>query len=171
MPRIRLYPQDDGGITIPNPPGAGLYFPEWRLRVWVRVGGQYMQRQAILDTGSTTCIFSSLVWRGFHDRKLIEWVAHPPGTAARDLPRTTVLRGTYPFRLGSVSMQAVDLEGGELKPVPVLVQCTEDDRRQPSDPEPLPRLLVVGLGGMLNGRTLTLSVSADGTKWDAGLSE
>ena len=64
-----------------------------------------------------------------------------------------------------MSVEVVDLNGGGLPPVPVLVQCVEDDRK------PLPRVLVVGLWGLLNGRTMVLTASADGARWAATLVE
>ena len=49
MPRVTLTPQDDGGITIPTSAGGTIYFPQRRIRIWVRVGGEYACRQAILE--------------------------------------------------------------------------------------------------------------------------
>lgn len=171
MPQtIRLYPQDDGGVTISDPSGKVIYVPQYRLRVWVKVGAEYTRRQAVLDTGSPTCILSKQVWAPLHDRGEIEWLCHPPSAAISfaSLPRTTLLLGTYPFRLGRVFIQPVDLETGSLSPLPLLVQCTEDEDDALA---PLPRVFVLGLAGLLNGRTLSLSASSDGRDWQGTLSE
>lgn len=171
MPQtIRLYPQDDGGLMISGPSGKGIYLPQYRLRVWVKVGAEYTRRQAVLDTGSPTCIFSKQVWVPLHDRGEIEWLSHPPSAdiSFALLPRTTFLFGTYPFRLGRVLLQPVDLESGSLNPLPLLVQCTEDEDDALA---PLPRIFILGLAGLLNGRTLTLSASSDGKDWQGTLSE
>lgn len=172
MPTVPLYPQDEGGVTLPTS-GGPLYLPQRRLYVWARVGGEYAPRQAVLDTGAATCVFSRVVWDGFEKRREIEWVSHPPGGSDRSvLPRTTILKGTYPFRLGRVAVQVVEFNGeAALPPVSVLVQCLEDMPVAPADPPQLPRLLLVGLDGILRGRTLTVTASADGTAWAASLAE
>ena len=140
---------------------------------WVKIGTDHVVHRAVLDTGAPTCIFRKEKWKKLDERGLIEWVCHPPRMASRDaLPRTTFLGGTYPFRLGRLSLQIVGAKvGDELPPVPVLVQCTEDVPVLPTDPPELPRLLLIGLEGVLNGRTLTVSASADGTEWSASLAE
>lgn len=172
MPAIRLYPQDDGGSTITGPPGAGEYLRQWRLRVWVRLGNEFQVRQAVLDTGAPACILSQQVWAPLHQRGQIEWVCNAPGLVAREqLPRLAVVRGRYPYRLGWLRLQPVDLGTGELSARPVVAICTEDGRTVPGDPESLPRLLVLGMAEVLNGRTLQLSVSADGKSWAGSLSE
>lgn len=172
MPEIRLYPQDDGGSTITGPPGAGVYLPQWRLRVWVRLGSEFQVRQAVLDTGAPACILSQQVWAPLHRRGQIEWVCNAPELVPREqLPRLAVVHGRYPYRLGRLRLQPVDLGTGELSARPAVAICTEDERTAPSDPEPLPRLLVPGMGEVLNGRTLQLSVSPDGKRWGGSLSE
>jgi hypothetical protein len=173
MPRVPLYPQDEGGITVPKPNGEREYLPQHRLFVWAKFGGEFAPRQAVLDTGAATCVFSKEVWTKFDQRKGIEWVWHPPGADPDEvLPRTTILSGTYPFRLGLITVQVVEFNGDtKLGPVRVLVQCTEDKPLLPSDPKQLPRLVLVGLQGVLNGRTLTVTASADGKEWAASLAE
>lgn len=171
MPQVRLTPQDDGGIHLDGQ-RPGVYLPQLRLRVWVKIGTEYRIRQAVFDTGAPAAVFSKPVWEPLAARGEVEWVCHPPdGTDRLLLPRATVLRGRYPFRLGRVTVQPVDLNDGELRPTPVLVQCTEDDRQAVGDPEPLPRLLILGMNGLLSGRTLTITGSPDGATWAAALAE
>lgn len=171
MPQVRLCPQDDRGITFPSPPGPAVYLPRWRLRVWVRVGGESQLRQAVFDTGAPAALLSKDVWRPLADDGRIEWVGLPPGAATAPLPRAAVLGGVYPFRLGRMSVELADTDGNALPPVTVYVQCLEDPEAGPAGTRPVPRLLVPGLGGILNGRTLTLSASADGTQWVGQLAE
>jgi hypothetical protein len=144
--------------------------PVYRLRLWVRVGGEYAQRQAVLDTGAPLTIFSKQVWAPLHARGAIEWISPAPA-AGQPLSRTTVLHGTYPIRLGRIQVQPVDLATGALRATRILVQCTEDERQQPNDPEPLPRLLIFGMAELLIGRKLTVEVSPDGTVWEGFLYE
>jgi hypothetical protein len=172
MPQVRLTPQDDGGVHLDDGRSPAVYLPQLRLRLWVKVGTEYRIRQAVLDTGAPAAVFSRAVWEPLAARGEIEWVCHAPGGDDRPLlPRTAVLRGRYPFRLGRVTIQPVDLNAGELRPAPLLVQCTEDDPRAAADPEPLPRLLILGMSGFLNGRSLAVAASPDGATWTATLSE
>ena len=67
-----------------------------------------------------------------------------------------------------IDLQIEDIEGHSLKSSRVPVICTERDQ---SNAEPLPRVLLVGLADVLNGRTLSLSSSADGKTWTGTLSE
>lgn len=172
MPTIRLTPQDDGGVRLADGRGSEAYLPQYRIRAWVKLGTDHRIRQAVLDTGAPAALFSRVVWEPLAGQGEIEWVCHPPGTTARaNLPRVVVHGGRYPFRLGRVIVRPVDVDpkAGELSAAPVFVQCLEDDREAPTDPEPLPRLLVLGLAGFLNGRTLTVAASADGATWAATL--
>ncbi len=172
MPQIQLYPQDDGGPTLATASGTGIYLPLYRLRVWARLGGEFAQRQAILDTGAPLCILSKQVWAPLHDRGSIEWLCHPPGPdAGESLPRIAVLHGIYPFRLGRLPVQLVDLGTGLLPPTTAMVQCTEDERPDAPGARPLPHLLILGMAGLLNGRKLTLTASRDGPVWSGTLSE
>jgi hypothetical protein len=172
MPRVTLSPQDDGGITIANPSGGMIYLPQHRLRVWVRVGGEYACRQAVLDTGTPACILSKKVWQELENAKRIEWICHPPSADGQHpLPTTTILGGRYPFRLGRIALQLLDFLGGELPEVTVRMLCLEDAPGQPPDQQTLSGWLLLGLEGVLNGRTLTVSASADGSAWAASLAE
>jgi hypothetical protein len=150
---------------VPAPPGPAVYLPRWRLRVWVRVGGAPRLRQAVFDTGAPAAVLSKDVWRPFADDGRIEWVGPPPGASPGPLPRAAVLGGVHPFRLGRMTIELADLDGNGLPAVPVYVQCLEEPDAGGAGPRPLPRLLVVGMGGILNGRALTLSASPDGTQW------
>lgn len=172
MPQVRLKPQDDGGVTVDDGLHPPVYLPQLRIRTWVKIGTDFQYRQAVLDTGAPASIFSKAVWSKLAEAGQIEWVCHPPDNPDLDhLPRMTVLHGRFPYRLGRTTLQLVELGAGELRPVSVLIQCTEDERRRPDDPEPLPRLLLLGLQGVMNGRTLTLSVSTDGVMWVGELRE
>lgn len=150
-----------------------MYLPQHRLRIWVRLGRAYAARQAIVDTGAPACIFSKQVWDAFHARNDIVWVAHPPTDTDRTaLPRVDVHGGNYPFRLGRIRLEPVNLTEGQLAPRDVLVICTEDEPVEPeNDPPELPRLLLVGLVEVMNGRSLQLQISADGLQRTALLSE
>lgn len=168
MPEIRLYPQDDGGLTIPSATGNAIYLPQFRLRAWVRIGGEYALRQAILDTGAPASIFTKHIWLPLHQSGRIEWLGEPPNPADHTvLPKVILLRGQYPFRLGRVTVELADLDSGSLRPVRILVQCVEDQPER----EPLPRLLILGVADLLHGRTLTLRASADGAAWRGTISE
>jgi hypothetical protein len=173
MPAVPLDAVYEDGRTLPTADGGLIHLHQRRLLAWVTLGTDHVIHRAVVDTGAPTCIFRKETWKKLHGRGQIEWVCHPPGTAAVDaLPRTTFLGGTYPFRLGRVSLRIVGAKvGDELSPVPVLVQCTEDTPVMPDDPPALPPLLLIGLEGVLNGRTLTVTASADGTAWAASLAE
>jgi hypothetical protein len=172
MPQVRLLPQGDGGLRLNDGRAPEVYLPSYRLRMWVLLGTDPFPHQAVVDTGAPAAIFPYSVWSKLADRGDITWVRHPPGTTARrNLPRTILLGGSYPFRLGRVVVKPVDFAGGELRPTPVPVQCLEDTLESPADPKPLTGFLVLGLNGRLHGRTLTVSASADGAAWAAALAE
>lgn len=173
MPQIALHISDSGGRTLPASAGGTAYLPQRRLRSWVRLGGELLPREAVVDTGAPACIFSKLVWSNFHARGAIAWVAHPPTTVGREtLPRVNVHGGNYPFRLGRIRLQLVDLEKNQLAARDVLVICTEDEPADPAnDPPQLPRLILIGLADVMHGRTLLIETSADGQRWAATLSE
>lgn len=169
MSEIRLYPQDDGGLTIPNASGPSVYLPQFRLRAWVRLAGEYAQRQAVVDTGAPACILTKPIWLPLHQRGRITWLGDSPDVPGKGLPEVLILQGRYPFRLGRITVELVDLDKGRLAPVSALVQCIEDH----TDPAatPLPRLLILGLADLLLGRTLTLTASTDGRSWTGAISE
>lgn len=172
MPAVRLLPQDEGGLRLNDGRGGAVYLPAYRLRMWVTLGTDHAVRQAVVDTGAPAAVFPNYVWSGLARRGDIEWVAHPPDTSPRrDLPRVVILGGRYPFRLGRGLVTPVEITGAVLGPTPVFVQCLEDTRETPADPEPITRLFVLGLGGLLHGRTLTVSAAADGGAWAAALAE
>lgn len=170
MPHIQLTPQDDGGVRLGGGRQPPVYLPKYRLRVWVRVGTDPRARQAVLDTGAPAAVFSRLVWEPFADRGEIEWLCYPPEEAkSGQLPRTRVLGSEHRYRLGRMVIQPVDLDRSELTPTRIPVQCLEDN---PLDSSGQPRrLLVLGLNGLLHGRTLTVSASTDGAAWAAALAE
>ena len=171
VPHVHLTVEDAGGRTLPAPAGA-IYLAQRRVYAWVRVGRELLPRQAVFDTGAPACIFSQRVWAPFATRGEIAWVAHPPTDADRHaLPRIDVHGGNYPFRLGRVRLQLVDLDRRHLAAREVLVICTEDDSLETDDPPHLDRLLLVGLADVMHGRALHLEASPDGQQWTATLSE
>jgi hypothetical protein len=173
VPQIRLRVQDEGGRTLPASGGRTAYLPQYRLRAWVRVGSELLPRHAIIDTGAPAGIFSYQVWSTFQTRGDITWVAHPPTETDRTaLPRIDVHGGNYPFRLGRIRLELADLDKGRLTSRDAMVICTEDVPLTPSgSPPQLPRLLILGLVDVMNGRSLLLQASADGRQWTAVLSE
>ena len=76
----------------------------------------------------------------------------------------TVLGGSYPFRLGRVRLEMVDLGDGHIPPREVMAICTED-LPPVSSASQISLPLIVGLGEVLNGRSLLLQVSEDGLRW------
>jgi hypothetical protein len=125
-------------------------------------------RQAVVDTGAPACILPSRIWNRLDSRGDITWISGAPMTVpVGGLPHITVFGGQYPFRLGRVRLELVDLVG-RLAPRDVLVICTDD---QQSVAPNLQLPLVVGLADVMNGRSLLLQVSADGQRWTAVLSE
>lgn len=170
MPQIQLDVHDAGGRTLPTPAGGTVYLPQRRLHVWARFGRDILARQAVIDTGAPACILSQLSWDDLDARGDISWVAHPP-PGVRNLPRIDVHGGNYPYRLGRIRLQLMDLDGNQLAPHDVFVICTEDAPVWSGDPPQLPRLWLVGLADVMHGRTLRLDASADGTQWAATLAE
>jgi hypothetical protein len=171
VPHVHLTVEDAGGRTLPATAGA-IYLAQRRVYAWVRVGRELLPRQAVFDTGAPACIFSWRVWEPFARRGEITWVAHPPAEAGRDsLPRIDVHGGHYPFRLGRIRLQLVDLDGRHLAPREVIVICIEDEPSGTGDPPHLDRLLLVGLADVMHGRALRLEASPEGRQWTATLSE
>ena len=173
MSQVHLDVHDVGGKTLATPSGGTFYLRQPRVLAWVRFGREYAMRQVVVDTGAPACILSKQVWADYHARGEIAWVAHPPQAGDRDrLPRTNVHSGFYPYRLGRIRLELMDLGTGQLAPRDVLVICTEDVPLNPnSEPPELPRLLLIGLADVMHGRALLIEASADGQQWTATLSE
>lgn len=165
MPRVSLNVRRDADVTIPAPSGT-VYLPQRRIYAWARFGSEYWMRQAVIDTGAPACILPWRVWTELDRLGDIAWIgsANPVG----GLPRITVFGGSYPFRLGRVRLELVDLGTGQLAPRDVTVICTDDPQTAPPHLQ-LP--LILGLADVMHGRTLQLEASADGRRWTATLSE
>jgi hypothetical protein len=56
-----------------------------------------------------------------------------------------------------------------LLPKKILALCAEDEKLAETDPDPLPALILLGVAGILDGRTFT--PSADGNMWSAAIAE
>lgn len=166
MPIVRLTPQDEGDVPSPDTSGPPAYLPLYRLRGWARVGDEVAARQVLYDTGAPACLLPRAVWANQHERGRVAWVRHPPDVApVESLPTLAVSGGRYPYRIGRLPIRPVDLSGGELAARPTLVICLED-----AGP-PLPGRVIVGLAGVLDGRSLLVQVSEDGSRWVATLVE
>ena len=165
MPHAALLTQDEGGITLPTPSGGMIYLPKRRVRIWVRLGSEFMLRHAILDTGAPACILPNRIWTSLHGDGEITWEAGPPGIApVANLPRMPIFGERHPFRLGRVRLELADLGDGRLASREVLAICTEDIPPPPNtNRERLP--LIIGLSEVLDGRSLLLQVSEDGQRW------
>jgi hypothetical protein len=164
---------EEAGLVVSDGVNPPVNLNQLRLFLWVKLGDEYSHRQAVLDTGAPFTILPKQVWAILHRRGSITWVAHTPGTAPRgSLPIVVVGGSRYPFRLGRVAVQVTKLDGSELRPVPVLAQCLEDEQLTPSDPVPLRARPILGLaGGLLHGRQLLVEADAAGQHWSAALVE
>lgn len=123
-------------------------------------------RWAVIDTGAPASILPRRVWSRLDSRGDIAWIssANPVGGP----PHITVFGGSYPFRLGRVRLEIVNLGTGQLVLRDVTAICTDDP---PITPPHLQLPLLLGLADVMHGRTLTVEVSADGQQWTASLSE
>ena len=70
--------------------------------------------RAVVDTGAPACILPTRVWTQLDNRGDVAWPSgvNPVG----GLPRITVFGGSYPFRLGRIRLELVDLGTGQLAP-------------------------------------------------------
>jgi hypothetical protein len=123
-------------------------------------------RQAVIDTGAPASILPSRVWSDLDRRGDISWIssANPVGGP----PHITVFGGRYPFRLGRIRLEIVNVGTGQLAPRDMTAICTDDPQIAPPHLQ-LP--LILGLADVMHGRTLTVEASADGQQWMASLSE
>lgn len=161
MPRIELTVQDRGGVTAPLA-GGPVYLPNREIRVWGYFGTEPVMRAAVLDTGAPACTLPARVWTALDRRHDITWLG--PRVSGHSIK---VFGGSYPFRLGRVRLQLVDL-ASELAPRDVIAICTDDPQATASHLQ-LP--LLVGLADVLHGRSLLVEASADGRTWTAALTE
>jgi hypothetical protein len=168
VPAINLIAQNDGEVVIPVPGAPPLVLPKRRIRAWVRLGNEYAVRQAIVDTGAPYCTITKRVWAKLDSQQQIDWVAFPPGdAAAARLPTTELLGGKHPFRIGRVRIRLTELAPNspiiDFGPVPAI--CVEND----IIPDVVNSGIILGLGGVLDGRTLIVQVSEAGDRWSAAL--
>lgn len=162
MPHAPIAVQDVGGISHPATDGGVVYLPKYRLFVMIRLGSEYMSRQAFIDTGAPTCVLPRRVWATLDARGEIEWLTDDPTRLPSGEPAVTaVLGGSHRYRLGRVR---VSFDKGDLDPREVLAVCTDN----PPDKSPP---LLLGLADLMRGRSLLLQVSEDGKRWSAQLTE
>ncbi len=174
MPTIHLTAGAAGGAELLATAGAYVHLPEFRLYVWVYLGGIGTMERAVFDTGASTCILPSRFWLPLHRRGAITWLTGDPAhfAGSGQAADIAVQGDRYPFRLGRVALELLGVGGSskmeKLSSQDVLVICTYD---LPSEPpaEQLP--LVIGLADVVHGRTLQLEASSDGSRWAATLTE
>lgn len=167
MAGIHLIAQSDGEVVIPVPGGPPLTLPKRRIRAWVLLGNQVVLRQAIIDTGAPYCTLTRRVWADLDQRGQIDWVAFPPGGPGASLPTMELLGGKHPFRIGRVAIRLTELAANSpiLATDPVLALCVESDTLS----DVIQSGVILGLGGLLNGRTLVVQASEVGDRWSAVL--
>jgi hypothetical protein len=169
MPSVALDVFEEPGTVVSDGTNPPVTLGQLRVFVWVKLGAETAHRQAVVDTGAPFTILPKQVWSALDQRRAVEWVAHPPGIGGR-LPVIQIAGAPYDYRLGRVDVQVARLDGAELRPVPVLVLCVEDD---PGDGRRrMKGRAVLGLaGGLLHGRRLTLEADDTGAKWSGSLVE
>ena len=165
MPIVKLVAQNDAEVEIAIPNAPPLVLPIRRLRAWLYLGEEILIRQAVIDTGAPYCILTKRLWMDLHKSGQVDWVACSPATTPlASLPKAHILGSEHRFRVGRVRIRLT--ETTPASPVidlgPVLAQCLEDD-----DLDRTRTGLILGLGGILNGRTLILQVSEGGDRWSA----
>jgi hypothetical protein len=109
---------------------------------------------AWFDTGAYLTILPQDAWDHPGVRDRIEWLNLPPGSLP--LSPLTVMGGRYPFRLGRVTMTAIDLRTKRRLSSPVIAKFVEDA----AAPRPLERILIGLRHGLLDGRRLVLEPDA-----------
>jgi hypothetical protein len=165
VPHVSLIVQHYADIAVPTPSGP-IYLPQRRICAFAYFGGERVMRQAVVDTGAPASILPWRLWSRLDARGDIAWISSTP--PAGGLPRITVFGGSYPFRLGRIRLEIVNVGAGQLAPRDGAVICTDDPQITPPHLQ-LP--LILGLADVMHGRTLTVEASADGQQWTAGLSE
>lgn len=125
MPRVALDVFEVGDTVISDGTLPPVPFGQLQIFVWVKLGGEYAARQAVLDTGAPCTVLSKHIWTELDRRNAVAWLAHPPGRDA-ELPVLRIAGGRYGFRFGRIDIRVSSLGGDELRPVPVLVQRVED---------------------------------------------
>ncbi len=110
MPELKLDVYEEAGLVVSDGVNPPMNLDQRRLFLWVKLGDEFAQRHAILDTGSPYTILSKQVWSVLHRRGSVRWVAHAPEISRRDkLPRAVVAGGSYPFRLGRIAVRVTHL--------------------------------------------------------------
>jgi len=123
-------------------------------------------RRAVIDTGAPASILPWRVWSDLDKRGDIAWITSTSPVGGP--PHITVFGGSYPFRLGRIRLEVVNVGTGQLASRDVTAICTDDPQTAPPHLQ-LP--LILGLADVMHGRTLTVEASADGQQWTATLSE
>lgn len=163
MSDVRLVCQNDGAIPLQS---GVILLPQWRIRAWIRLGGEIPLRQAIVDTGAPVTVLSKSVWEPFHKKGVIRWVTRAPGSRGptQTLSRVAVHGSRFPFHLGRISVQFAELSRpNALRPVEVLAQCLEDLPSATAAQTSVRRLLILGLaGGVFPTRELSVRFNSVG---------
>jgi hypothetical protein len=168
VPAVNFSVQNDGEVVIPVSGGAPLVLTKRRIRTWVLVGNETMLRQAIVDTGAPYCMMTKRLWTELDRRGQINWMAFPPSTAPlASLPMTELLGGRHPFRVGRLRIRLTELAPNSpiIDAGSVLALCVENDVIA----DIVNSGVILGLGGMLNGRTMIVQASETGDRWSAVL--
>lgn len=78
-----------------------------------------------------------------------------------------LLGGKHPFRVGRVAIRLTELAANSpiLATAPVLALCVESDTLS----DVIQSGVILGLGSLLNGRTLVVQASEVGDRWSAVL--
>jgi hypothetical protein len=169
MPHAPISCPDFGGVTLAALGDGTVYLPKRRLCAWVYLGSETAMRRAVIDTGAPACTLPQKVWRALGDKK-IDWLTESPARLAEG-PRkgepayNTIAGGRYTYRLGHVRLR---FDSSPLEVRDLLAICLDDPPRPP-DQEPIPILL--GLAGLLHGRSLLLQASVGGDRWVGVVSE
>jgi hypothetical protein len=155
--RARLYVMPS--MRVPegeavDPAGTVIRIPCLRCFVNLRVAGRPRIIDCLLDTAAPLTVFPRKVWQGDAKDKwegfadAIEWL-NPAATPGWLTSPAGATGHTFRCRIGRVSAETLDYEGGVLAPVPILGQFVEDDSA-------LTQILIGLHGGILDGRRFVL---------------
>ncbi len=151
MPQIRLslFSRERQTVVLPDQSLLSLSF--LRLTSLLRIGNNSTIYDGLVDSGAPLTVVPERIWRTFE--KEIEWFSFPANTTPSNLWTEVagVTGGTVKCRLGRISMVALDLQGKELAPVPVIAKFAEDGTL-------FPRILVGLHVSILQDRRFILDV-------------
>src|SRR5439155_11545460 len=116
-----------------------------RLSVLFYVGAQRFLLDGLIDSGAPLNVFPEKYWKQFEPD--IEWLTFPPGVSpsAWWTTVTGLTGGSFPCRLGRVSVIPFDTERRQLPAMKVIAKFVEDGGR-------FPRTLMGLAAGILAGR-------------------